>query len=190
LDTVHAALPRLHVAFLPPQASQPVGALKASYEHADRLARRGYPGYPHTSLPAWVRHPWAAMARTMSVPWPFIVSNESVQHLEEIVAKRCCHRIPCVIDTAAFSLDIPVDSPERQLVGFSACPEQAMQTREAVIRLLADASLRLSIARARADSVGCREPNDATDAFATVLHTVTKAGTTTTLCPGDTDDLR
>jgi glycosyltransferase involved in cell wall biosynthesis len=73
-----------------------------------------------------------AMARTFTVPWPLIVNSEPVQRLVVTVAGRDCHRIPCAIDTAAFRLNIPTDSPERQLIGFPARPEQAKRTEDAV----------------------------------------------------------
>lgn len=73
-----------------------------------------------------------AMARTFTVPWPLIVNSESVQQLVATVAGRDCHRIPCAIDTAAFALDIPIDSMERQLIGFPARPELAKRTGDAV----------------------------------------------------------
>jgi glycosyltransferase involved in cell wall biosynthesis len=73
-----------------------------------------------------------AMARTFTVPWPLIVNSEPVHRLVATVAGRDCHRIPCVIDTAAFRLDIPTDSTERQLIGFPARPEQAKRTEDAV----------------------------------------------------------
>jgi glycosyltransferase involved in cell wall biosynthesis len=77
----------------------------------------------------------AAMTRTFAVPWPLIVNSEPVQHLVETVAGRHCHRIPCVVDTAAFGLDIPIDSGARQLIGFAARTEQAKRTSDAITAL-------------------------------------------------------
>jgi glycosyltransferase involved in cell wall biosynthesis len=97
-----------------------------------RLGRKVYFLQDHESYLLGDAATRTAMARTFTVPWPLVVNNEPVQGLVETVAGRECYRIPCVINTAAFGLDTPVDSGERQLIGFPARPEQAKRTDDAV----------------------------------------------------------
>ena len=97
-----------------------------------RLGRKVYFLQDHESYLLGDAAVRAAMARTFTVPWPLVVNSEPVQRLVETIAGRDCYRIPCVIDTAAFGLDIPVGSGERQLIGFPARPEQAKRTENAV----------------------------------------------------------
>ena len=97
-----------------------------------RLGRKVYFLQDHESYLLGDAAIRAAMARTFTVPWPLVVNSEPVQRLVEAVAGRGCQRIPCAIDTATFGLDTPVDSGERQLVGFPARLEQAKRTGDAV----------------------------------------------------------
>lgn len=97
-----------------------------------RLGRKAYFLQDHESYLLGDAAVRAAMACTFTVPWPLVVNSGPVQRLVETAAGRDCCRIPCAIDTAAFGLDIPVDSGERQLIGFPARPEQAKRTEDAV----------------------------------------------------------
>lgn len=100
-----------------------------------RLGRKAYFLQDHESYLLGGGVIRAAMTRTFAVPWPLIVNSGPVQHLVETVAGRRCYRIPCVIDTTAFGLDIPIDSGARQLIGFPARTEQAKRTSDAITAL-------------------------------------------------------
>jgi glycosyltransferase involved in cell wall biosynthesis len=97
-----------------------------------RLGRKAYFLQDHESYLLGSEAIRAAMTRTFTVPWPLIVNGEPVQRLVETVAGRQCYRIPCVIDTTAFGLDIPIGSAARQLIGFPARTEQAKRTSDAI----------------------------------------------------------
>ena len=100
-----------------------------------RLGRKAYFLQDHESYLLGSGAIRTAMTRTFTMPWPLIVNSEPVQRLVETVAGRQCYRIPCVIDTTAFGLDIPIDSAARQLIGFPARTEQAKRTGDAITAL-------------------------------------------------------
>lgn len=100
-----------------------------------RLGRKAYFLQDHESYLLGSGAIRAAMTRTFTMPWPLIVNSEPVQRLVETVAGRQCYRIPCVIDTTAFGLDIPIDSAARQLIGFPARTERAKRTSDAITAL-------------------------------------------------------
>jgi glycosyltransferase involved in cell wall biosynthesis len=78
-----------------------------------------------------------AMARTLAVPWPLVVSSHAIAQLVRSVIDRQIAIIPCAVDVETFRVTVSIDSEDRCLIGFPARREQAKCTGDAVEALTA-----------------------------------------------------
>jgi glycosyltransferase involved in cell wall biosynthesis len=78
-----------------------------------------------------------AIARTLAVPWPLVVSSHVIAQFVHSVIDRQISVIPCAVDVETFRVIVAIDSEERCLIGFPARREQAKCTGDAVEALTA-----------------------------------------------------